>query len=1313
MIEGLQHILSKRIVVPTVNADDLTNTPAQVDADYTAHAYTFVPMGPVDEIADRLVRQVTSRKTIKGMLIAPYGYGKTSTLVFLWYRCQQQGLLAVPPFYCASLLDILRATYAWARYQFTQRAPGFLNALSSLYQRHYGSTVEERARAYASQFGVTEQAALGILRQQQASGEYRIQLTARALQAFLQELTTLAGEAGFRGLIMFPDEFQAFLGRTDSVRQTLQSLREFVWALNSSKAADGGKVPLGVLISADDTTESKIQTGGGDILDRLREDGFYLNLRTIYDQTFPAALWSRYVETFNLTDDAASLIDTYTLRSIGQIAEREDLARGPRTVIDAFKGAIRHYERTGQSYTPMDLIDDFLEDRIRFEGEGNRLKQATKQALAVSNVTTSERQQAVKLMAAFPRGVNEAVHKHYGLTRALNDLSKGGGHGELMTLLIDGYTLLGLQRTGDGGRHVVDRIMAQFGRDYEADDAHAEAAMRAFEQHILNRIFAARRGAQVIGWDTLDMADSAHGSRYGEVKGTFSLHYPQRVVAVQLAYMPKQLMPEHKAHDLQFDFLLQWQDTPDGTGSGRIERVGQHTLRWHLALKRPLEGDIPGDIKKLQQFVNPAFISPLLLLSLITFIGEWEQDFNESIPERDQPEIKLLTDRLANHALTMLFNQGLHASWEGNLKRAGQGLVEEVFTAWMRERYPHYVTFFNHAQYQEVLRKYQDAVKTLPKKEARGHAAVEKEKNEWARLFEVGSVATFENLLDTAYKPILQKEEWSGSKAKLRCSLHPLEQQIMNQLNTEGQPHYIGGTAVQAVPANALAEHAAKDGYRLEEVLQAIQLLLARKMVDLQRGEQTFIYLPIDTLSVEKLQADLAEQQHRLHELPHGLLSPTQRDSLDTQAAELAARLEGQTDEEELDEINYLIGRLRERITDAITEQQSSLEAQLRTRRNDVDDRLAGLKRIGDQIEPAIQGQVGFVQHISTLRLELMRQHNSLRRDLESQRVTLTTALEPTNGDPVAGVLKLQQHATKAASQITTLNQQFEMLKTRADGLSRWRDVLKQADTLFGAPGLPSDLRDQLTKVIVPSISEFLTKHSFDGLKDWEIFQQKLEALNRQFSERQTAGNQQFGQVKDEYTRVLREINVKQPAMRARYEYGADDESYNDLFQEVKEKINTRLDEIQSELDRVSNDLVRVEHLQALNGDQRVALQSLRKSYQDVLRDLQQVRAKLSIETVRQRETALQGFREQVRGLDDSLGTLRDSISKLLRVDSSRTPDEEKVMELLDGRQDYDLAQLFLSMRRTQDIQLDELLNRLRDLFKKGQVELKVRRRSS
>lgn len=1304
MIDGLRHILEKQVVIPTFNAETMNYRPDQVDADYTHHAYTFIPMGTIDDNANRLVKQIASGKTMKGMLVAQYGFGKTSTLVFLWYRCQEQKLLAVPPFYCSSLLDILSATYGWVRYRFTQTAPGLLADIDTLYHRHYTSSLEERAKMYAHDFGVTEHAAFGILQRQQESGEYRVQLTAQTLLAFLSELVPLVEQAGYRGLVLFPDEFQAFVGRSENVRQTMQTLREFVWTLM------GVNLKLGVIISSDDHTESRIQTGGGDILDRLRADGFYINLRTVYDQSFPQSLWERYATTFDL-GKAAQLIDQHTLRALGQIAEREDLARGPRTVIDAFKAAIRHYERTRRSYTPMDLIDDFLEEHIRFE-EQNLIKREVGKALSVSTVDRPERQQAIKLMAAFPRGVTRQVSDYYNLTQAINDLSKGGGHGELLYRLVDGYTLLGLQRTGDGSRHIVDRMIAEYGRDYEPDELHVEAATRAFEQHILSKLFATRRGGQAIGWTALNLNTSHLGSRYSTIEGSFSSQYPRRKVAVQLAYLPRQLVEERGDEDLQFDFLLHWDETEAGTGTGRIEIVGQHTLRWHLALRTIAEKSITSDINKIKQYINPAFISPLLLLALIDFIAQWEQNRNERIPEREQSEVALLVDRLAGRALEMLFNQGLHTSWQGPLKRAGVGLVEEVFTAWMRQRYPNYVTFFNHAQYQDVIKRYQDAVNKLPKKEARGHAPIRRDKNELATLFGVTSVATFENLVDSAYRALLKKISWTGREGEIVCQLHPLEQQIASQLYKEGETHYIGGTPHQGLPVNTLAQSSLQSGYRPEETRLALELLVARKLVSYHKGEQTLIYIPLDTLNVETLQSDLAAQQSRLQALPAGLLPSQRLNTLNNQITELAQCLANTTDEEELDQINHTIARLREDITIAVSEQQEVFATKLREQRHAVDDELVTLNRLKHQFEPVFQGQVGFVQHLSALRLELTNTYNSVRRTLETQRSTLLHHQEIKEDDPVAVVMELQAQQRATAKQLDDLKRQVQQLHAYCDGLDHWRDVLKQADTLFGAPGLPNELRHTLTNEVVPMISEHLVKHRFEGLKNWETFRQKVEAINRQFSELQTAGNQHFGTIKDSYLHVLRELRVGQSALRARYEYGADNDSYYDLYTEVVDKLQGRLAELATELERVQSDLVRVQYLQHLTNEQQHELLALKHTHDTAIQALSALQNALNIDLVRETETALASYSQQLTTLDTDLNGLRTSIGKLLAVDHSRTPDEDQFMGLLEGRQDYDLTQLFLSLRQQQETDLEQTLKLLRELFKKGQIEIKVRRRA-
>lgn len=1303
MIEGLQHILDKDIVIPTVNAEDLMQRPEQIDEDYSRHAYTFIPMGSIEEVAERLAKQVKKQKTVKGMLVAPYGYGKTSTLVFLWHHCQNQGVLAVPAFYCSSLDDILRSSYAWTRYRFSQQAPGLLTELDALYHRHHTANLEERARYYAETLGISEQAALRMLQQQEERGEYRFQLNASSLLAFLQELVLLVEQAGYSSLVLFPDEFQAFVGRQESVRQTIQDLREFVWSLNSSQAS------IGVLISVDDTTESRIREQGRDILDRLRSDNLYVNLRSIYDQSFPVALWEKYCEAFEL-GDKCSIIDHYSLRAIGQIAERDNLSRGPRTVIDAFKLAIKYYDRTGHTYTPMNLIEDFLEDRIRFEAEGNKIKQTTRQALNVSTVTTPERRQAIKLMAAFPRGVAQEISDHYNLTRAINDLSKHGGHGELMYRLVDGYTLYGLQLKADSGRHIVDRIIAQYGRDYEPDEMHAEAATRAFERHILSRLFATRRGAQAIGWTALQLADSARGSRYGVTRGTFSSEYPLREVAVQLACYPKNLVGEQACHDLQLDFLLHWDQT--FSGSGTIECMGLHTIRWNLALRNPIEGAIPNDLGKVQEYVNPAFISPLLLLALIDFIESWEDTYEQPMSEQERQEVTFLISRLADRAVTMLFNRGLHTSWQTSLKHAGTKLVEEVFTDWMKQHFPKYVTFFSHAQYQEVIKQYQDAMQKLSKKEARGHTTIKREKSEIAALFGVGSVSTFDNLADSVYKPLLKKVTWERNLAEFRCTLHPLEDHLIKQLHNESTAHYIGGVVHQALPANMLADQARVLGYRDEEIALALQLLLSRQLVGIFKGDPNLIYIPIDTLDTETLQTKLAAEHNRLHNLPQGLLPDQRFASLQSQIDLLSKQLEVDTNEEDLDEINRQIDMLREQITTSVSDQHDVFATNIRQLRGEIDDYLLALKQAKSRIEPTFQGQVQFVQHLSALRMELIRQHDGLSRELQMQRTTLTETLEQKDGDPVAEVVVLQEQYSKAQKQLTALGQRCETFKEQSEGIGQWREVLKQADMLFGSTGLPDDLRASLTKDVVPSITEHLVKHRFDALKDWEHFRRKVEDINRLFSERQTAGNRQFGEMKDEYIAFLREMNVGHSVLRARYEYGDDEASYRDLYEDVVEKLRGRLGELGSELEQFNSDLIRVEYLQSLDADQTSALQQVKQNHQQNTRSFEELQESLSLDVVKDRESALPAFREQINTLDGQLTESRRMIGKLLAVNPDRTDEEHLVFSLLEGRQDSDLTQLFLSLRKQHDVSLETLLDLLRSLFSKGQIEIRVRRRA-
>jgi len=202
MLEGLQAILDKQPVLSTVNADDLLQDPQGVEGDYQKHVATFVPMGDVSSFAQRLVRRVVKAKTPKGMIVAPYGYGKTSMLAFLWHECEEQGLVAVPPFYCSTWLDVLKATYGWVRYRLGYSQPGLIADLDDVYRKYTASTVEEMAERYAEEHGLARITAKGMLQDMLEEGSLVLSLTPSNLLFFLDAVAAIVGRANFGGLVM-------------------------------------------------------------------------------------------------------------------------------------------------------------------------------------------------------------------------------------------------------------------------------------------------------------------------------------------------------------------------------------------------------------------------------------------------------------------------------------------------------------------------------------------------------------------------------------------------------------------------------------------------------------------------------------------------------------------------------------------------------------------------------------------------------------------------------------------------------------------------------------------------------------------------------------------------------------------------------------------------------------------------------------------------------------------------------------------------------------------------------------------------------
>ena len=1303
MLTGLQAILEKQVVLSTVNAHDLQTRPQKIEGEYLKHVETFIPMGDIEAFGDRLADQVVKGKTPKGMIVAPYGYGKTSTVAFLWSKCEQRGLIAVPPFICADFTDILGATYGWVRYRLQQREPGLVDTLDKLHHRYTEATLEEMAKRYAAEHGLAKIGAIQLLQSAQHEGHLVLDLKPVNLMAFLDETTELVSQAGFAGLVIMPDEFQQYFSKSTQLRLATQEFRDFVWALDTRDSH------LGVVFSMPTHTEGVIQEQGKDILHRLKKHNLYYRLQDIYSADFPARLWQRYTYAFQIGPKAAEVIDQETLIAVGQIAEREDLGEGPRTVIDSLKRAILGYQTHGRAYTPIDLVDDFLATNINFQAQANKLKTVTRQALESAIVDSADKRSAIKLMAAFPRGCPVEVQKKYGVYGAVNALSKAA-HGELMTHLIEGYTLLGLSRTG-GPTHTVDIIVTQFWQGYEEDELHLEAAVRAFTSHLLPRFFEPRRGTAATGWGKLDFQPTPTGSYAALIDGTFNAPFPRRRVILQVAHSEIQCQPFNPTVDLQLDFLLHSAalDEP-----GAIAFLGDRHIRFGLNVAQHLRPPLPDDLSKLQQLVNPEFVTPLLMLSLVDYFGRWEMIAERQISQNDRSEIdSYFIPRLLDHVVQLLFNQRLAETVSPPLRRLGRFMVEELFNKLCVQLYPKYQTFFVQGQHDKLYNDYINAMQGMSLKERRGHAELRGAKANLATRFGLTSTATFENRIASDYSNLMKAVQFSGrnddSVAVLRLKLHPLEEDILEQVR-HGLPRQIDGRAAPAADANTIAAHARSLGYRDEETLLALQLLTARGYTRLDQASKS-IYLAQIGPEAGELAGELVRLTSKLNQA-QSLLSGDRVRELQGVLATLQARLDAAAeDEEELNEVETLAHDLDMTLAGQLQRAKDAAWNKIGGLMDDINRAHLGLRQ-SSALDREIQGQVAFVMHLNELRIGLAARRKKLQGELGALKSFLSAARDGVSGGPANEVLELAAAAADGDKKLETLRRTREELDQQVVDLERWIKLLKDADLLFNNLARLPDLRDQLTGELIPEVQAHLAKRKLDALGDWEPFQNKLSSVAEELENRRRHGNEAYGQVKEQYEQFLRDIDVRDYRPVSRYTYGEDEGSYDDLRAEVHRKINGRLDEIAADLAREQSDLLQAKFVNLSTTESPAIVQKVERDLSEANHTLRQLRQALTLDLIRSIDTELTTFGERVRELAVVAQNARQDLGTVLHAAHDLTETERQTYEALRNQQEVDLTDLFVRLyQQDQSLTVRSLLATLESLYRKRRLIIRLRPR--
>lgn len=847
-LEGLEYILNKKEVVPTVSARDLLERAEQVDTDYKRHVRTYVPISRaaegrdgqlnVEEFEKKIIKQVKDARAPRGYLTAEYGYGKTSTALYLWQRAEAANLIVVPPFQMLELPDLVTATHGWVRFRMYHHRPDLIDSLDSLYIATIDRSIEKEAR--------DKNISIVAMREWVNQGRFILDLQPTDYIRYFEEVTKIVMQAGFEGLMILPDEIQQYI-EPKIASKSGDPIAPF-FNLIQGLATRTGYLNFGfiMIIPLKEIGVIREARGRDDLLHRMRE--LSLDLSSVYDPDFAKRLWERLAYEFDYADIKDNIVKPETLKALGEISTREDISNGPRTVINVFRRMVERYKlgnlSTSKPYSPLDLITDFMDEQaIQFTGD-NKIRNVTRRALQSAIVRSDPKryEPAIKLAAAFPtNGVPQQIQKLYGVEDALNDLSKAA-LGDLVITVgpIDeaGITLAGLDRV-QLQREWLPQTIRDFRRAYgETHDNTRDRSTEVFCTLLKVYVFK--------NWKIIEERPSNFTSNRSIIfEGDFQSfvsRFPRRRVHVRILWEDEECKDATISGDIAIEYHLSTHYNQENRRNiAQPVELDQknYTTIVPINLMYVRQEGIPAQIQQqLQGVWSPYDLSPLVLMNIYQMLEE-KRSAN-LIPKLDDQFIKSqFQPELLDNILRDLFNVELGSP----LGAAGAGITEQAISRLLSARYGStYHTLMSVTTWRDSLRKYVSALERLDNLyQKRGDVEVEGTKKQIADL--LTSTATGLDSFMNTFNTLLKLERVWPTKAQqleefgaVRFSLHSLEEQILTWLRESRQLERltISGTIheVHALGVSDVYNRARSLGYQNEEIEAILNLLLKRELIE-------------------------------------------------------------------------------------------------------------------------------------------------------------------------------------------------------------------------------------------------------------------------------------------------------------------------------------------------------------------------------------------------------------------------------------------------------------------------------------------------
>jgi hypothetical protein len=1030
-IAKLTPILNKESILKTANARELEQSPQDVLQRYTNYAMTHIPLGDTTKQLRELERVIVDNKHCAiGTIVGPYGYGKTSTAVHLWNELREQHILAIPPFLWINLAELMDAVYYWLRFEFTQGPKTFIEPLERLYDRYRESYKQEIF------LRIGDEVAQELLER----GALILEIRARDIVAFFSEASGICEQAGYKGMVIFTDELQQTLAQYKPSRDAF-----FADLFEIVKDVIGLEGHWAMILSMDNDTEGIITRLRADILARLQRSALYFRVRDMYNRReYPAELWSAFEQRFGFNGN--EIISPYTLDSIGQIAARNDLGAGPRMVTQAFALAIKFYEKTDQPYTPIQFVNDFLAGQLLFDQLG-KFPTAVKKALENNLIKNSEaNQEVVKLLAAYPMGCSEKIMDVFGHLADFREFPPLARR-ELVMPVSGGYTLRYLAEDTLASENIVQRLTTEFASRFSPGKSYATRAAEGFLAQVVLQAFAgwkSERGREV----------ELGGTKYQTVilQGSPDPNYPERIVAVLVAAVPHSLAPTwkktHEQADIELRFELNYNVTGAEPGRLIISPSNPQIAVFQLnILSVNTEGASRIIPNYLFDYYPPEQWNSLLALSLIDYLFKNKGDVLD-----DQNRITSAIQSLRQYTLLVLLGEHLEtASPEFASRMVGLDKIKDLLRKQCQQLYPRYKTLMTNSKWKENLQQYRFAIGRLKAQNelsiARGRRPYVATKEEVAETFAIPGrrLTNIEPLLENL-KGLVVKEDFSGrtasSQVKLRFRLHPLEEDLLEQLDNSTEKVKRNGLEVPKLPAELMLRHAKKEGYTDAEVGEILFLLKERSFVDLDQHNNLIRTVDaVDDLR-EAVQGQLKVLEDQVRTLADAL---PDFESGAYPLSKLRTQLEGAKDRDQLESVKADIRLHSSTLSAFAGRRKAVLVEDLRNERYNLH------QLIKDGIPPWLRNPFGpspLQDLLEKQRRDLASEYQALLDEIRMVHENSSIATRSSQGSLVEELIATYtalQDLTKQSRKLTT---RLKSYQDRQEDFDAWRRVSSRAADL-------------------------------------------------------------------------------------------------------------------------------------------------------------------------------------------------------------------------------------------------------------------------